>query len=100
MPTSRTGQSKAGLNKSILDAGWDQFINILAGKAEEADRRIVFVDPRYTSITCHRCGAKCTRPRQDTVICPEHGPLDADVNGAINICTRAGLGSGQAARAA
>ena len=92
--------AKAGLNKSILDAGWDQFINILAGKAEEADRRIVFVDPRYTSITCHRCGAKCTRPRQDTVICPEHGPLDADVNGAINICTRAGLGSGQAARAA
>jgi transposase len=30
------------------------------------------------------------------VICPEHGAIDADVNGAINIASRAGLGSGQA----
>jgi putative transposase len=88
--------AKSGLNKSILDAGWGQFTGILAGKAEEAGRRIVFVDPRNTSITCHQCGARCTRPRQDTVICPVHGPADADVNGAINIATRAGLGSGQA----
>jgi transposase len=33
---------------------------------------------------------------QDTVICPAHGQMDADVNGARNIATRAGLGSGQA----
>jgi putative transposase len=88
--------AKAGLNKSILDAGWNQFANILAGKAEEADRRIVFVNPAYTSINCHLCGARCTRPQQDTVICPVHGAIDADVNGARNIATRAGLGSGQA----
>jgi ribosomal protein L37E len=36
------------------------------------------------------------RIRQDTVICPRCGPHDADVNGAKNICTRAGLGSGRA----
>lgn len=47
-----------------------------------------------------RCGARCTRPRQDAVICPECGPVDADVNGAINMASRAGLGSGQAASAA
>jgi transposase len=40
------------------------------------------------------------RPRQDTVICAVHGVIDADVNGALNIYTRAGLGSGQAADAA
>jgi len=28
--------------------------------------------------------------------CPAHGMLDADLNGARNIATRAGLGSGQA----
>jgi putative transposase len=92
--------AKAGLNKSILDAAWAQFTNILAGKAEEAGRRVVFVNPAGTSITCHQCGRRCERPRRDTVACPVHGPMDADLNGAKNICTRAGLGSGQAATAA
>jgi putative transposase len=88
--------AKSGLNRSILDAGWGQFMNIIVAKAEEAGRQIVFVDPRYTSINCHECGMRCTRPRQDTVICPVHGAMDADVNGARNIYARAGLGSGQA----
>ena len=88
--------AKAGLNKSILDAGWAQFTNILTAKAESAGRRVVFVNPASTSIECHRCGRRCARPRQDTVICPRHGKMDADLNGARNIAARAGLGSGQA----
>jgi putative transposase len=88
--------AKAGLNKAILDAGWAQFGNILTAKAESAGRRVVFVNPAGTSITCHLCGRECTRPCQDTVICPAHGTIDADLNGARNIATRAGLGSGQA----
>ena len=92
--------AKGGLNRSILDAGWAQFAGILAAKAEEAERRIVFVNPAYTSIDCYQCGRRCTRPQQDTVVCPVHGSMDADRNGARNIYTRAGLGSGQAAQAA
>jgi putative transposase len=92
--------AKSGLNKAVLDAGWAQFIGILAGKAEEAGRRVILVNPAGTSIGCHVCGARCTRPRQDTVICPVHGPIDADVNGARNVYARAGLGSGQVAEAA
>jgi putative transposase len=88
--------AKAGLNKSILDAGWTQFASILTAKAESAGRRIVFVNPAGTSIRCHQCGRRCTRPRQDTVVCPTHGKIDADINGARNIADRAGLGSGQA----
>ena len=88
--------AKAGLNKSILDAGWAQFANILTGTAEEAGRRVVFVNPAGTSTRCHRCEYQCARPRQDTVICPVHGEIDADTNAARNIATRAGLGSGQA----
>jgi len=88
--------AKAGLNKAILDAGWAQFANILTAKAESAGRRVVFVNPASTSIRCHHCGRHCTRPRQDTVICPTHGTIDADLNAALNIATRAGLGSGQA----
>jgi putative transposase len=88
--------AKAGLNKSILDAGWAQFAMILKAKAEDAGRRVIFVNPAGTSINCHCCGRRCERPEQKTVICPRCGPHDADVNGARNIATRAGLGSGQA----
>lgn len=88
--------AKSGLNRSILDACWSQFASILAGKAEEAARRVLFVNPAYTSIGCHQCGRRCTRPQQDIMVCPEHGAMDADVNGARNTAARAGLGSGRA----
>ncbi len=78
----------------------NQFASILTGKAAEADRRVVLVNPAGTSVGCHRCGRRCERPQQKTVICPVHGPIDADVNGARNIAFRAGLGSGQAPTAA
>jgi putative transposase len=91
--------AKAGLNRSILDAGWTQCTRILVAKAESAGRRVVLVHPAYTSIDCHTCGASCARPQQDLVVCPVHGDLDADLNGARNIATRAGLGSGQASAA-
>ena len=89
-------RAKAGLNKSILDAGWAQFISILTGKAAEAGRQVMLVNPAGTSINCHRCGRRCVRPRQEIVVCPDHGDIDADLNAAINIASRAGLGSGQA----
>jgi putative transposase len=95
----RNVAAKAGLNRSILDAGWSQFMSILVAKAESAGRRVVLVHPAHTSIDCHTCGASCTRPRQDIVSCPVHGELDADLNGARNIGARAGLGSGQASAA-
>jgi len=93
-------RAKAGLNRSILDAGWAQFTSILTGKAAEAGRRVVLVNPAGTSVCCHCCGRRCTRPQQKVVICPVHGVIDADVNGARNIASRAGLGSGQAPTAA
>jgi putative transposase len=92
----RNVRAKAGLNRSILDAGWGQFASILTAKAASAGRRVMLVNPACTSIDCHACGARCTRPRQDTVICPACGEHDADLNGARNIHARAGLGSGQA----
>nr|WP_273377955.1 transposase [Actinopolymorpha pittospori] len=50
--------AKAGLNKSILDAGWGCFLGILADKAESAGRVVIAVDARNTSRTCPRenCG--------------------------------------------
>jgi putative transposase len=92
----RNVAAKAGLNRSILDAAWTQFMRILVAKAESAGRRVVLVNPAFTSIDCYACGARCSRPRQDSVVCLVHGELDADLNGARNIAARAGLGSGQA----
>jgi len=71
-------------------------MRILADKAESAGRRVILVNPAYTSIDCHVCGARCTRPRQGTVVCPSCGSWDADLTGACNVATRAWLGSGQA----
>jgi putative transposase len=93
----RNVAAKTGLNRSILDAGWGQFLAILLAKAEGAGPRVVKVNPWDTSITCSLCGKRRVRPRQDTVVCPAHGGMDADLNGACNILTRAGLGSGRAA---
>jgi putative transposase len=92
----RNVRAKAALNRSILDAGWGQFTTILTAKAASAGRRVVLVNPTRTSIDCHACGASRARPRQDTVICPTCGAMDADLNGARNIAARAGPGSGQA----
>jgi putative transposase len=44
------------LARSVNDAGWSSFINMLTYKAEDAGRALVKVDPRGTSQTC-TCGA-------------------------------------------
>jgi transposase len=48
--------AKAGLNKSIQDAGWSMFTNLLEVKAGWAGRTVVFVNPKYTSQICPSCG--------------------------------------------
>lgn len=50
------GQSaKSGLNKSIADAGWSQFIDILTIIAEKAGQRVIKIDPYGTSQHCSSC---------------------------------------------
>ena len=49
--------AKSGLAKSILDAGWSTFINMLSYKAAEAGSKLIKVNPHGTSQTCSDCGA-------------------------------------------
>jgi putative transposase len=80
--------AKAGLNKSILDAGWGIFLRVLAAKAESAGRQLIAVDPRHTSQRCAQCGhtAAGNRVTQEAFRCLACGHhAHADVNAAINI---------------
>jgi putative transposase len=86
--------AKAALNRSILDAGWGQFLTILANKAESAGRLMIAVDARNTSIMCPECGhvAKENRLTQARFQCVACGfTANADHVAARNILSRAGL---------
>ncbi|MFI5855152.1 RNA-guided endonuclease InsQ/TnpB family protein [Streptomyces parvulus] len=86
--------AKAGLNRSILDAGWAQFLGILANKAESAGRLVTSVDARNTSCTCPVCGhvARENRVTQAKFQCQACDfTANADHVGAANVLSRAGL---------
>ena len=80
------------LSKSILDAGWGLFKQLLTNKAVDAGREVVFVDPAYTSSRC----INCNRPFPDFdlsvrwVECACGLALDRDHHAAISILNRAG----------
>jgi putative transposase len=82
------------LSKSIVDAGWSTFFELLRYKAEEAGRELVKVNPKNTSQNCSGCGKKVSKSLATRVHnCPYCGlSLDRDVNAARNI---AATGSGQ-----
>jgi putative transposase len=89
----RNVAQKAGLNRSILDAGWGVFLSILAAKAESAGRTLIAANPANTSRTCARCGhcAAGNRVTQAEFRCVACGHVaHADQNAATNIL-RAGL---------
>jgi len=86
------GQSaKSGLNKSINDAGWGQFLSILTYKAAKAGKSVVKVKPHNTSQVCSCCNRivqKDLSIRIHECLCGLI--LDRDWNAAINI-KRVGL---------
>jgi putative transposase len=61
------------LAQSISDASWSQFIAILSGKAAEAGRSVIAVNPAGTSQTC-LCGARGEKTLKDRWhACPSCG---------------------------
>ena len=84
------------LSKSILDAGWGQFLAILSNKAESAGHQMLRVTPRFTSQKCSQCGEIVQKSLSvRTHICPFCGYVaDRDVNAAQNILKRARPGHG------
>jgi putative transposase len=82
------------LAKSIMDASWGAFLDILSEKAARAGHHVIRVNPRFTSQKCFTCGEIVQKSLSvRTHVCPFCGYVaDRDVNAAQNILQRARLG--------
>ena len=97
-----SGLAKTKLSKSVLDAGWSSFRQMLRYKSEYAGRIYEEVNERYTSQTCHACGViPASSPKgqgalgiRKWVCCECGAEHDRDVNAAKNILSKlvSGLG--------
>lgn len=81
------GLAQMSLSKSVHDAGWGMFINMLTYKAEEAGTHVVAVNPYHTSQICSNCGTlvkKTLADRQhNCLVCGLS--MCRDLNAAHNI---------------
>ncbi len=86
--------AKTGLNREMAYSRPGTFQRQIRGACENAGVTVIMVDPKGTSITCHRCGHsdkesrvsrgefRCTNDRCDN-------DVNADINAAHNIASRA-----------
>jgi len=84
-------KAKSGLNRSILSQGWSIFLKMLEYKSDWYGKRLVKVDPRYTSQTCNKCGyvSKKNRKSQAKFVCGSCWlKINADLNAARVILQR------------
>ncbi|MEV0218692.1 RNA-guided endonuclease TnpB family protein [Streptomyces sp. NPDC050704] len=90
-----TGLARTRLAKSVHDAGWSSFIDMLRYKAERYGRTLIKIG-RFepTSQVCSACGVKDGPKPLDVRewTCAACGAVhDRDTNAAINVKTAAGL---------
>ncbi|MCM3791324.1 IS200/IS605 family element RNA-guided endonuclease TnpB [Domibacillus indicus] len=76
------------LSKAISEVSWSEFRTMLEYKAKWYGKKVIAVDPHYTSQKCHSCGhtAKENRRTQAVFICVSCGHSEnADINASRNI---------------
>jgi len=84
------GLAKSKLAKSVTDAGWGQFLQILNTKAASAGCLVVAVNPNGTSQECSDCGATVPKALSDRWhSCQCGASYERDHNAARNIKHRA-----------
>jgi putative transposase len=84
------GLARTRLAKSILDAAWGSFLNILQTVAVKRGKWAIGDDPRGTSIECSGCSKRVEKTLKDRVHdCPHcRLVIDRDWNSGINILNR------------
>lgn len=78
------------LAKSISDASWSMFFNLLQYKLQTLGKRLVKINPYNTSKECSNCKALVPKPLSQRVhICPHCGFVSCrDTNASLNILKR------------
>ena len=89
----RDHRSRKTLHRHILDASWGQFMNYLEYKAENADKQVIFINPKNTTQRCSQCGQIVQKELSDRLHeCPFCKViLNRDYNASLNIL-KAGVG--------
>lgn len=84
------GLARTRLAKSILDAAWGSFLNILQAVAVKRSKVALGENAKGTSIECSRCGSRVEKTLADRVHdCPACKlVIDRDQNSGINILNR------------
>ena len=76
------------LAKSIANASWYLFRTMLEYKCKWYGKKLIVVDPKYTSQNCSNCGF-CSGPKPLQIrkwTCPNcKAHHDRDINAAVNI---------------
>ncbi len=84
------------LSKSISDAAWSKFDQMLEYKAESAGVRVVKVEPNNTTQICSNCGINVQKKLGDRIHECQCGLIiDRDYNSAKNILNKALLSERQ-----
>lgn len=80
-------EDKKYLSKSIHDASWRLFMDLLSYKAEDAGREFIKINPAYTSQDCSDCGYRTKKKLSDRIHnCSNCGlNLERDLNASKNI---------------
>lgn len=88
-----SGLAAGFLARSINDASWGKFYQMLHYKAERAGVQLIKVDPKFTSQECPDCGTRVKKTLSDRVhSCPCGCVLDRDIAAARVILSRAVVG--------
>ncbi|NET81701.1 MAG: transposase [Moorea sp. SIO1F2] len=90
------GLARTRLAKSINDAAWGAFLEILQAVAVKRGLLVQEVNPRGTSIECFNCGSRVEKSLSDRVHCCAscNVKIDRDWNSGINILNRGLLAVG------
>ncbi|AAK42303.1 Second ORF in transposon ISC1316 [Saccharolobus solfataricus P2] len=87
------GKSLRSLRRRLSDVGFGELRDVLKYQLEKYGKKLILVNPAYTSKTCARCGyVKNDLSLSDRVfVCPNCGWIaDRDYNASLNILKSAG----------
>ena len=85
----RKGSRGRRMNRIVNAMPFNRLSTYIEYKAAWAGVPVIMVDEAYSSRECRICKQDGKRPSQGRFVCPSCGEYNADLNGAVNIGSRA-----------